>query len=298
MLNYYNNNDFARANQALDEVLSSDASNISALLLKAQSLAQEASLTFKEKELGDQARAVAEKVLALDPKNTEALTIVGYTYEIQENYIEAHKYYDRALKINPNFTKALSQKAHAFILESKDSEALTLLKKVLEIDPENESNLLSLGRIYLTQNNTALAIPIFEKIIKLTKNKRYLSDSYYALGSISEQDNNYKKACEYYENSVKSDTTSALALSGLARCEFQTNKVEESFETLRKALEINPNQSNAALQLAIEFDMIGNREAMKKILEKLPDIIKRDISLSPLSKTQSLQFVNALKDLK
>jgi tetratricopeptide (TPR) repeat protein len=294
----FNQNNFTEANRLAEEILSRDKDNIQALLLKAQNLAQEASLTYREKELGNQAREIALQVLKLDPKNTTALTLIGYTYEIQENYTEAHKYYDMAISIDPYFAKALSQKAHAFILESKNTEAMPLLIKVLGIDPENEFNLLSIGKIYLSQNNTTQAIPIFEKIIKITKNKRYLSDSYYSLGGISEQNDDYAKACSHYRSSVTSDDTSALALTGLARCEFQTNKVEESFETLRKALEINPNQSNAAIQLAIEFDMIGNRDAMKKVLEKLPNIIKRDTSLSPISKSQSLQLVAALKDLK
>ena len=62
----YNQGKFSELNQILDSQLSNNGSDVNLLLQKVNALAQEASLTFKEKELGDKAREYALKALNLD----------------------------------------------------------------------------------------------------------------------------------------------------------------------------------------------------------------------------------------
>ena len=154
---YFNKNDFNNANKELDTQLSSDPNNIQLLLLKATTLAQQGSLQFKEKEYGDKARVVVDQILKLDPKNVQAWTLLGYTYEIQQNYDEAHKAYDKALILDPNSVDTLAQKGHAYDLQGKGKEAEVFYKRVLEIDSKNTEAVLGFAKILANRGDISKA---------------------------------------------------------------------------------------------------------------------------------------------
>src|ERR1700722_2237404 len=113
-LSDFNKGDFSAAISSLDSALAKDPKNTDLLLLKASTLAQEGSLQFKEAEYGNQAIAVAQQVLVIDPQNSEAWRIIGYAYEIMQNYPAAHNAYQKSLALNPKNALTLSQEAHAY----------------------------------------------------------------------------------------------------------------------------------------------------------------------------------------
>ena len=68
----FNANDFSAAQKLIEQNLSQNPADVASLLLKAESLAQQGSLEFKEKEFGVQAIAVAQEALSHDPQNADA----------------------------------------------------------------------------------------------------------------------------------------------------------------------------------------------------------------------------------
>lgn len=281
----FNNNDFVTANKLADEMLSRNTEDVKALILKANTLAQEASLTFKEKDLGDQSRDLALQAIKLEPNNLEALTLIGYTYEIQEDYKNAHKYYDTVLKIDPTYEKALDQKGHAFDLQGDLVAAEKYYIAALEANPDYPKTLSNLARIYILTNKPVEAKKLLERKLPLTNNLREKAEIFYALGTLKEDIRKYSpEATVLYKQAIETDPTFALAYVGLAKEEFKNYQLEESFGHLAKALEINPNQSNAAFQLAFQYHVMDQSEVAIQILEKLKLNLDKDISINKNTK--------------
>ena len=80
----FNNNNFDGAIKKAETILSGNKKDVSALLAVASTLAQKGSIEFKEKEYGQKAIDIANKVLAIEPNNAEAYRIIGYANEIME----------------------------------------------------------------------------------------------------------------------------------------------------------------------------------------------------------------------
>jgi Flp pilus assembly protein TadD len=54
----------------------------------------------------EEAKAVAQKALALDPGRPEAYNLLGAFQECRGEWVEAQKYYRTALEIDPSFKPA------------------------------------------------------------------------------------------------------------------------------------------------------------------------------------------------
>lgn len=291
--NLFNQGKFTELNEVIDSQLVSNQNDINLLLQKAQALAQEASLTFKEKELGDKAREFALKALALDPKSVQALTLIGYTYEIQEDYVNAHKYYDQALAIDPDNVDTLSQKGHAYDLEGKIKEAALLYEKALS--KSSDEKILSNYARLISETKKDAAIELYKKILTISKNKRTLAEANYSLGMLSEEEKYNITVENFYTESINADPTFSLGYVGLAREQFKKSfsengvegkrlLVNNSISNLKKALEINPNQVYASMQLGIELYALNNKNLSNKILSNALLNVNKDISLSTKDK--------------
>lgn len=304
----YSANKLQEVQEYLDSKLVENPEDITALLQKAQALAQEASLTYKEKDLGDKALSVIELVLKQDPRNIQALALKGYVYEIQEDYVNASKYYDQALALDPTNVDTLAQKGHMYDLQGNQKDAEALYKKVLEIDPNNEQGNVGIARIYFSKGDFDNAVKIYEKIISTTSNIHLKAESYYSAGTLYSAQRKPDKAFEYMELSTETDPSYSLGWVGYgaelfnkARMgnnlsnEQKKNLLDKSFAALQQAVETNPNQTYAFLQLASEFGMLKQKDISLKALAKADAVLKNDISLSKNEKEEMRKRIDTVR---
>lgn len=286
----FDKNDFKSVYEILDEKLATNNSDIDTLLAKATALAQEASLNFKEKVLGEEARNYVNKALKLDPAYSPSYLLLGYTYEIQEDYNKAHAAYDQAISLDPKNALAYSQKAHAYDLEGDFKDAKIYYEKALAIDSTDPKILSGYGRILIITGDIEKAKTIYEKIID-SPNNRLAAEAYYTLGSLNEKSTYNEISEDYYTNAISKDSTLPMAFVGLAKEQFKKSLetkdktesqklVDSSFVNLEIALKLNPNQSYASLQLAIQSMTIGNKEFALKVLDRLSKNTFNDITLN------------------
>lgn len=270
----FNKGDFVNLNRTLDEQLLSYPQDTFLLLQKAHALSQEASLTFKEKELGDQAREYAQRVLNLDSDNVQALTIIGYTYEIQEDYVNAHKYYDDALFIDPNSVVTLAQKAHAYDLQGKIDQAEKIYLSIIESKDVSSDVLLKYSRILQMRGKQDEAIKLLNENIDKIQNSRIKAETYFMLGQNLQTDDYNSKSNDYFNLARETDPSFPMSYVGLAQESFKksfvttdtTEKdslIENSFYNLKEAINLNPNQSLGLLELARQLIALGQIDQAK-----------------------------------
>lgn len=305
--NNFDQGNFQAAIAAVDSGLSSNPQDVELLLQKATILAQQASLQFKEVELGNQAEAYIKKVLEINPSNASAWELLGYIYEIQQRYPEAHQAYDKAISINPGVASTLAQKGHAYDLEGKLSEAKSLYSQALSIDPNNIKALSGLGRLSAISGNKDEASKYFSLVANQSTNAREKAEAYFALGSIS-QKSKYAQATEdFMRKSIETDKTFASGYVGLASETFKktfevasntdasSKLLKESFSNIQTAIDINPNQASAFFQMALQFKILGDNGKLQIVLKDLPKIIDSDITLSKNEKEKMKDSVQLLQ---
>ena len=303
-----NNGDLDGALSVANGILSNNPNDIAALLAKASALAEKGSLEFKEQEYGMQAIAVAQQVLALDPNNSEAWRIIGYSSEIMQQYDAAHDAYAKAMALNPKNSLAVSGDAHAWDLQGEMDKAEIGYKKALSLDQNNAAAKVGLARVLVYQNKLDEALSLYESVADTPGNARQRADAAYSAGQIEEMQSAYADAEAYFRSATTIDAGYALGWTGLAselfRQAFSSETkvssdqgaalVNEFLADIQKAIALNPNQSLAHYQLAFEMLVMGHSNDALLVLKGLQkQIIGNDITLSAPAKKSLLEKVNS-----
>ena len=303
--NAFNQNNFQAALKVTNGLLAKDPHNVQALITKATILAQEGSLQFKEQQYGTQAQQLAQQAIALAPKSSEAYRILGYSYEIRQMYPQAHQAYETAIKLDPKNALAIFDEAHAYDLQGSTTEAAAGYQDALTIYPNLAAAHRGLGRILVGEGDLPGALQQFKNAYAETVNLHSKSAAAYSIASIELALGDIKAASDFASESTKLDPTYPLAWTGLGMVRFhqalasttasssRQTLIQQSLSDLNKAITLNPDQSLAHLQFAIELASLGETANAINILKKDAAIVPNDITLSSLQKKNMLLRIEA-----
>ncbi len=312
VINVVNDYDTGNLDGAIDKSLQNlekDKNNVNALLLLAATYAQKGSVTFKEEGGAVLAIETADKVLAIDPKNSEAYRIKGYAFEIQEKYDDAHGMYEKAIELNPRNSQAHSNNGHAYDLQGDLEKAEQLYNQALKIDPSNDHALLNLARLYVRQNKFELARKTVDSLISASTSNRMKAEGYQVLSYISFNEEEIDQALDEIQRSVSLDETMPQAWVMKAKVELSTAldmetdaEIKQLIESVRadakKAIAINPNQASAYLLLSEVEIITGDKKAGDEWKKKALEAIDQDITLGKKEKESMRSYINSKITIK
>jgi len=133
-------NDFDKAQEKVDFVLSKEPNNSDGLLLKA-------AIALREKKL-DESIKIAKGIVKQDPYHVESVAFLAALYVRDKNEAEAIKVLDAALKNNPD-NENLNKLLATILVANKDYErAESMYKGFLERNPNNISSYNNLAAFY------------------------------------------------------------------------------------------------------------------------------------------------------
>ena len=305
--NAYNSNNFSSAISNVDAILAKNPNDVPALVSEANILAQEGSISFNEKEYGTQAIAVAQQALAVDPNSAAAWRIIGYANEIMQNYPAAEDAYQKSLAIDPNNALTLSQQAHSYDLQGDTAQAEVGYKAALAIDPTLDQAQMGLARIYIDQQELSQALALFENVATSSANERVRAEADFSAGELYLARNDLDTAQELMSSSTSLDPSYPLGWVGAGLVDFseavattsgmtdaQRNAlITSSFQSLQKAVTLNPYQSAAYYQIGIDFGTVGQDDLATKFLDEAATIVPNDITLSAPEKEVMLARIHS-----
>ena len=295
----FNDNDFDTSISQADAVLAQNAKDVDALLAKATTLAQKGSITFTETTYATQAIALAQQALTIDPKNSDAWRIIGYSYEIMQRYPEAHDAYAKSLALNPNNVATISQNAHAFDLQGDLTQAEAGYRKALAIEPNIDQANMGLGRILLAQNKPQEALQYFTTAQQISGNVRTRAEASYSVGMTNNILGNTAAVAPAMKQATTIDPSYSLGWVGLGDALFaqalatsstlslvQSNAlIGESINDFQKAINLAPYQAAASVELGKRLIVLGNTKAGIQMLKEAALLVPNDITLSAPNKT-------------
>jgi tetratricopeptide (TPR) repeat protein len=144
----------------------------------------------------DGAITMLEDVLAKDPKDPNALYLIGMSYSKKQMYTEAIEALIQVVKLAPNFPPAQFELAICYQDKGDTDAALEHYRKTLELDPNNPDAAYNAGLILFEQNQVDEALALFEKALSLRSDDPvYLEMA----GRCEINQGNLVKAIEYLE---------------------------------------------------------------------------------------------------
>jgi TolB-like protein/DNA-binding winged helix-turn-helix (wHTH) protein/Flp pilus assembly protein TadD len=116
------------------------------------------------------AKAAAQKAIALDDSLAEAHASLAHMYALEWNWVDADREYRRSIELNPGYVVALYE--YAFVLSwwGRDSEAVALANKAIELDPLSPIVLYRAGRVHFHARRYDKAIDLYKRVLTIKPN--------------------------------------------------------------------------------------------------------------------------------
>jgi serine/threonine protein kinase/tetratricopeptide (TPR) repeat protein len=212
-----------------------------------------------------QAKAYAERALAIDGQLAEVHATLGSINDDLWQWSDAEKEYKRAIELNPNYPTAYHW--YSILLKNlgRNDQAAAMIKRAHELDPLSSVIGVNVSRMYQLQNNHAASIENSLKIIDLDPGfapaYEYLALSYLKLGRNAE-------AIAAAEKAADLTSRSGIALGDLGYVYGASGKRAEAVAVV-KELEAKYARKEAIGQyLATVYAGLGDKDKAFVWLEK------------------------------
>jgi protein O-GlcNAc transferase len=270
----------------------------------------------------DEAQRLYAMVLKIEPKNFDALHLMGVAYYQTGNFQKAIDYIDQAIAVNPAFDVAFNNRGNALRELSRFDEALASFDSSIKINPKsadaynNRGNIFqkmgrfdealasydmaiinkfdfveafnNRGNLLIEMNRIIEALISFENSIKI---KPYYVNAYKNKGYALELINKLDEAFDSYSVALHinyNDATTHYSCGNVLR---KLNRLDEAVESYYKSIKINPNNFDAYNNLG------GVLQTLKRFNEAL-DCYDNSIRIKPDRPEFHNNRGNALQDLK
>jgi tetratricopeptide (TPR) repeat protein len=216
----------------------------------AQSLAQlhlQAVNSYREKQY-PQAIALWQKIIELDPKNSQAYYSLGLVYHRQQNWDRAIAAYTQAVTHDPNDSVAYNSLGIALRAQNRLDEAIVAYTTATTLNPKSATALNNLATALYEKKQIEAAIVAYKKAIDINPDDDTI---YNNLGVALRAQNRLDEAIAIYTKATEINPNSANAFNNLGLALQEKNRTDAAITAFTKAIQINPDN-------AIAYDNLGN----------------------------------------
>lgn len=303
------NGDYDSAITSAQDYVAKYPEKVDGYLALASAYLQVGSVEFEENANADEAIVLLGIVLTINPNNEEAYRLLGYAYEIKEDYKTALENYNRALSINPTYDEVYNSRGHAHELLGDYESAEADYIDALSYNSQNYLAQLNLASLYLVTGRGAEFDIEFmvDRVLKNSQDVRIIAEAFQLAGTLYAERGDYEEASLLFNDSLEYDDRLTASWMGRAFVDIQLlgsgyaeNDEEEGllmddiFEALDVTLEINPYQTTAYMIHGILAGMGGESEIEKEFYQDALEISEVDITLGSAVK---VEVQNILKKL-
>lgn len=209
-----------------------------------------------------------EKIIAIDPKDTESYLHLGKLYRVARDSVKAEKALKTALELDPGSEEALTDLAALYSELGDTAGAIEMLNRVSQKRP-NPKILAALGSAYEQANQHDLAVQALEKALHMDQNNTDVRRSLARNLLLADQ---YDKALEHYQVLVKADPQDPQNHLRLSQIYRHKRAFDKAHASLQKAAALAPSDTieipyNEALLLETE----GKADQAVAVIQKVID---------------------------
>jgi TolB-like protein/Tfp pilus assembly protein PilF len=236
--------------------------------------------TLSLQEALPEARAEAQKALALDPDNVDAIVALANADLIDGNNASARAGYERAIALDPS--NAIARLNYGVLLPP--AQALAQNLKAVQLDPQQAVAQNNLASTYLDLGEYRKALPVSEALARMSPSP----DTAFGLAqnyALVHRDADAVKAFDL----ARPTTEQATQLVAVGKLAYQSvldpklrPQARAALETLRERTELDPTSLADLLQVYLILD---EKNAALALLSKLIALTPQsysDLAVNPL----------------
>jgi tetratricopeptide (TPR) repeat protein len=201
-----------------------------------------------------------QKISEMDPKDADALVMIGRLQKVAQNSVEAEKAYKKALEIDPNNEDALTGLALVYGDLGNTKEAASMLQQLADKNPSAKA-LRALAGTYEQMKEYALAAKSLQRALQLDPTDA--ADLKHAMADDLMRAKQYQEALNAYEELVADEPTDANAYLNMSRIYREMHDINKARQMSDKAKAIDPQN------IEIRYNEIGILEAEGKPTEAI-----------------------------
>ncbi len=200
-----------------------------------------------------QAEALYRQILSTDPRQPDALHLLGVLAGQSGNLGAAVELIRRSIQVRPGSDEAHRNLARILADQGRLPEAVSQYRIAVQLSPHNPQNWFALGISLRMQKQAEEAITAFERVIKLDPSH---GEAYSELGAVLGEQGRRDESFAAISKAVSLRPQSADAHSNLAVALAAQGNLDTAEECYRKAISLEPKS-------ALHRVSLGNLHARK-----------------------------------
>lgn len=238
---YFNNGDYDKAFEYLEEMLAQDLGNVTVLYNYGGAKCNNGEYA--------EAEELFRRVYEMSPETGTIALYLGYALEGQGKYEEALPFYQESLERHPEYTSAVLEMKDCYLALGKREEALAAINDVIESGGNADISLISQ---YVNLNSGFSNTDFGEELAYYSKAKGWPEDSkqqaYFVINNINISYLSRERLDAYINYLEAQDTTDYLIACELAYCYRNKGEYAKAIECLEAAKAAAPYCAEAILQ--------------------------------------------------
>jgi tetratricopeptide (TPR) repeat protein len=222
------------------------------------------------------ARELVQKALDLDSELAEAHnSLAEMLYRFNRDWAGAEREFRRALELNPNYAPAHHWYSMYLAFVGRKQQALAEAQKAYELDPLAPVVGANLAKILEENNEYDQAIAQAKKTLDLEPNSAV---THAVLGIVYEDEKQYAGAISEYKTALQFGGSPGEMRGLLGYLYATTGDRENANRMIQELKQLWPEQPRAALDLAVVYTGLGQREPALAWLERASEKGVGDVS--------------------
>ncbi|MFH1823808.1 MAG: tetratricopeptide repeat protein [Candidatus Firestonebacteria bacterium] len=201
---------------------------------------------YRQANLPDDAVQVYERALAINPYISKAHYILGNAYLDKNELDKAIESYEKGLLIEPNSYEIYTNLGVVYDKKGSYDESIISFNKALSINPSVPETHYGLATVYFRQKDYKNSIKEYEVALKL--NPKFI-EAWNSLGVVMSSTGNLDGVINCYKNITLLKPLDVEAWNNLGIAYGTKGDFKTAIKSWEKALEINPNYTNARLNI-------------------------------------------------
>jgi predicted O-linked N-acetylglucosamine transferase (SPINDLY family) len=195
-----------------------------------------------------EADAAYREVLAIDPRNSDALHFLGVIAQQQGALESAATWMSQAVAANPANVHAHDNLGKVLEAQGKLADAIACYQRVIELAPERADAHFSLGNAYLAKSELERAVVSYRRVLEL---KQDHAEAHFNLGIAARSLGRRGEAAACFRRVIelRPDLADAHYCLGHVLCD--EDRVDEAVPCFRRALALRPEYAEARWSLAM-----------------------------------------------
>jgi tetratricopeptide (TPR) repeat protein len=210
-----------------------------------------------------------QKVLASDPKNTDAL----YYMSLIAREL-SHQEYERLFSIAPDSDRVHQLLGEAALAAENKNEAEEEFQKALKANPRSIEVSTELAELKRSQSKFDEAIDYYTLAGQIGPLNYEIA---YGLGACYTYKQEYSRAIEWLRKAANLAPDSAAGRFALGNALFQNGQLAASIPELKISLQLEPRMKQAYFLLGRAYSKLGRQDEAKAALQKLDELNRSEM---------------------